>query len=65
MGHVQRSSAEETRRKMQSGGALLVCAYDDEEKCKKMRLEGAITLGNFRSQLNSLPKDRDVIFYCA
>jgi hypothetical protein len=46
-------------------GALLVCAYDREEKCRDNYLEGAISLAGFRSRAVSLPKDREIIFYCA
>ena len=44
---------------------LLVCAYDDDEKCRANNLKGAITLNEFRSRADSLPKDREVVFYCA
>jgi rhodanese-related sulfurtransferase len=56
---------EETRRKVESGAALLVCAYDDEEKFRNMRLEGAISLSELESKLPSLSKGQEIIFYCA
>ena len=56
---------EEVRQKVSSGAALLVCAYEDEEKFKMFHLQGAISLTEFRSRLTSLPKDQEVIFYCA
>jgi hypothetical protein len=65
MAEVERISAEDARRKVQSGEALLVCAYEDESKCAGIRLEGALSLREFRSMLPSLPKDRETIFYCA
>ena len=65
MAQVERISAEEARQNVQSGQALLVCAYDDEAKCGSMRLEGAITLSELRGMLPSLPKDREIILYCA
>ncbi len=46
-------------------GALLVCAYDDDEKCRQNLLEGAIPLSEFRELQTSLPKNQQVIFYCA
>ena len=46
-------------------GAMLVCAYDSDEKFRQNHLEGAVSLEEFRSQVDSLPKDREVIFYCA
>ncbi len=60
-----RISPEEVRRKVTSGSALLVCAYDDEEKYKRVHLEGAISLTEFKSRLSALPKDHEIIFYCA
>jgi hypothetical protein len=65
MPEVERISAEDARRKVQNGQAMLVCAYDDEAKCGSMRLEGAITLSELRGMLPSVPKDREIILYCA
>jgi hypothetical protein len=65
MAEVPRISAEEARQKVQSGQALLVCAYDDDSKCGQMRLDGAITMSELRQMLPSLPKDREIILYCA
>lgn len=56
---------EEVRERVQSGQATLVCAYDDEEKCKSMRLEKALTLKQFQEVQPSLAKDKELIFYCA
>ena len=60
-----RISAEEVRQDVTSGAALLVCAYDDEEKFKNLHLEGAISLAEFKSKRPSLGKDQEIIFYCA
>ena len=60
-----RVSAEEARHRTTSGLAKLVCAYEDELKCKKVHLEDAISLKEFRSQLASLTKNQEIIFYCA
>jgi hypothetical protein len=65
MAEVERISAEDARRKVQSGEALLVCAYEDDAKCATMRLDGAITLSELRPTLPSLPKDREIVLYCA
>ena len=65
MPEIERISAEQARRKVQSREALLVCAYDDEAKCGSMRLEGASTLNEFRAKLRSLPKDQEIVLYCA
>ena len=56
---------DETRQKVTSSSALLVCAYDDEEKFEKNHLEGAISLAEFKSNLSSIPKNKEIIFYCA
>ena len=65
MAEVPRISVEEARQKVQSGQAMLVCAYDDESKCGRIRLEGAITMSELRQMLPSLPKDREILLYCA
>ena len=65
MAEVARIDPETARRKMKEGSAVLVCAYDDEEKCRKVALEGAMTLKQFEARAATLPRDREVIFYCA
>ena len=60
-----RIPADQARRKIQAGRALLVCAYDDEEKCRKFMFEGALTLKQFKERLASLPENVDIVFYCA
>jgi hypothetical protein len=65
MAEVPRISAEDARQKVQGGQAVLVCAYDDEAKCSSMKLEGAVSLVEFQRAQASLPKDREIILYCA
>jgi hypothetical protein len=65
MAEVERISVDEARGKVTSGGALLVCAYEDEQKCNTIKLEGAISLRGLDSRLAALPKDRAIILYCA
>lgn len=48
-----------------ASGALLVCAYDDDEKFQQNQLEGALALSDFQAQEDSIPKSREIIFYCA
>lgn len=60
---IERIGPEETRMKVQTGAALLVCAYDDN-KCEKMLLEGAMLRSQFEVKLPSIPKDQEIIFYC-
>ena len=65
MHEFNRFTAEQVREKVESGSGLLVCAYDDEEKFKRNHLSGAISFGEFRSRLTSIPKNKEIIFYCA
>ncbi|HOB10976.1 MAG: rhodanese-like domain-containing protein [Acetomicrobium sp.] len=62
---AEKISPQEARQEVQSGKALLVCAYEDEERYKKVRLEGAISLKEFRNKEQDLSKDQEIIFYCA
>jgi hypothetical protein len=64
MAEVERINVEEARRKTNSGDALLVCAYDDEEKCAAIKLEGSISLAGLAARLSSGPRDQEIIFYC-
>ncbi len=65
MAEVERISVQEARRKVTSNQTLLVCAYDDAEKYKKVNLEGSISFAAFLSRVASLPKSQEVVFYCA
>jgi hypothetical protein len=58
-----RVAPEEIYEKVKSGKALLVCAYEDEAKFKKMQLEGAISFNEFKSKLPSLLEDQEIVFY--
>jgi hypothetical protein len=65
MTEFTRLSPQETRQRVTSDSALLVCAYEDDEKCNRLRLEGAISLTEFKSKVSGLSKDEEIIFYCA
>jgi rhodanese-related sulfurtransferase len=65
MAQATRIDPRETRKKIESGEALLVCAYDDEEKCNQMHLEGAMNLQELEEKLAEIPKEKELIFYCA
>jgi hypothetical protein len=60
-----RITPEETFRKLHTGKALLVCAYDSEERFSSLHLDGAISLSAFRVKLAAIPKDQEIVFYCA
>jgi hypothetical protein len=62
---IPRITVEETRQKVLSGEALFVCAYDDDTRFNQLRLDGAVSLNEFRSHLAELPRDKEIIFYCA
>ena len=62
---MPRVPPEEILGKVQSGDALLVCAYDDDEKFKSLHLEKALSLRQFHEIESSLPKSKEIIFYCA
>ncbi len=61
----KRVTAEEIHQGLKSGTALLVCAYEDDAKFKRLQLQGAISLNEFKSRLPSLAKDQEIVFYCA
>lgn len=63
MADIERISAQQTYAKIKAGEALLVCAYEDEAKCRALNLEGSISFTSFKSRLQSLPKSQEIIFY--
>ena len=63
-GLVERISPQEALRHLDSG-ALLVCGYDSQEKFQQNQLDRAISLDEFKSRVNSIPKNQEIIFYCA
>jgi hypothetical protein len=60
----ERITPEEVHQKLEAGKVLLVCAYEDEEKFKRLQLEGAISFKAFKSRLPSISKGQEIIFYC-
>ena len=62
---AKRIDSEEVRRAVAQGAALLVCAYDDAPRAQKYRLPGTLSLEQFQTRAASLPKDHQVVFYCA
>jgi rhodanese-related sulfurtransferase len=65
MASPQRISAQEVRRKQSSNGLLLVCGYDSEDKFQQNHLDGAISLNILRAREKSIPKNEEIVFYCA
>ena len=64
MADIPRISVAEARQKVQAHTALLVCAYDDDAKWQKMKLEGATPLPGLAARAATLPKNQEIIFYC-
>jgi len=62
---TKRIDPKDAHEHMNSNAAMLVCAYDAEEKFEQNHLKGAISLVEFGSQADWLPKDKEIIFYCA
>lgn len=65
MADIERISVEDAHRKTGANQALLVCAYEDEAKCRAISLEGSISLTDFQTRAASLPKNQEIIFFCA
>ncbi|HSW62720.1 MAG TPA: hypothetical protein VLH56_05345 [Dissulfurispiraceae bacterium] len=61
----QKITAHEAYIKVEGDAAILVCAYDDDEKCRGMLLEGAVLLSSLKTREEKLPKDTEIVFYCA
>ncbi|MCB2216097.1 rhodanese-like domain-containing protein [Desulfofustis glycolicus] len=64
MSDVTIISAAEAHEHRRSGKALLVCAYDSDDKFRLYQLEGAIPLSDFTARLDAVDKDQEIIFYC-
>lgn len=62
---VERIDVGTARKNVSNGQALLVCAYEDDAKCRKSRLEGSVPLARFETMAATLPKTQEIIFYCA
>jgi len=61
---AERIDVHRARQQVDAGEGLLVCAYEDEDKCRKMALEGAITLSGLRACQQRLRTSDEIIFYC-
>ena len=60
-----RINAEEVYAKVKTDNALLVCAYESDEKYEKFKIEGSIPFSKFKGMLSSIPKTQEIIFFCA
>jgi rhodanese-related sulfurtransferase len=62
---VDKVTPQDVFEKVQSGKALLVCAYDSEDRFRQVHLEGALSLGEFKAKEGELGKDKEIVVYCA
>lgn len=60
---TRRIEPNQAQHEVDNGHALLVCAYDSQEKFEDNRLQGAISLAELRSREDSLSQQRELIFY--
>jgi len=65
MTEVARITPQEAYARVSEAGALLVCAYEDPARFAENRLDGAISIHAFRARRDTLPRDQEIIFYCA
>jgi len=65
MSQVVRVTPEEIYPRVKSGECLLVCAYESDDTFRTMRLEGAVSLNDFKARVEGLSKDQEIVFYCA
>lgn len=62
---VPRITPKEIRPRIEAGDAVLVCAYEDDDRFTKHRLEGAIPYSEFAARQHLIGKEREIVFYCA
>ena len=63
MADIERISVKQAYPKTKAKQALLVCAYEDEAKCRMLDLEGSISFASLQARAASLPKTQEIIFY--
>jgi hypothetical protein len=47
------------------GEVMLVCAYDDADKCRQTGIEESIPYSDLKDRLDSIPKSQELVFFCA
>lgn len=60
MTEVERIRPSDVKKK---AAPLLVCSYEDESKCDKIKIDGSISLDTFRARLPDIPKDELIVFF--
>ncbi len=61
---IPRISVQDAHWKVTQGKALLVCSYADQY-CHSILLKGAMLQSDFESKSKTLPKNSEIVFYCA
>jgi rhodanese-related sulfurtransferase len=62
----ERISPQDAREHLEmKPDTMLVCAYDNHEKYRKNHISGAVSFQEFQARADLIPKDREIIFYCA
>ena len=64
MSDPERIDPRKAREHIERGDALLICAYDDDEKCRDVALEGSEPYSRLEAKEDDLADDREIIFYC-
>ena len=62
---IPRIAAAATHSRVKTEQSLLVCAYASDDHCKNILLAGALLPSEFLAKVPTLPKDQEIIFYCA
>ncbi len=60
----ERINAKQAREDLRAG-AMLVCAYNDTEKCEGFGIDPAIPYPELASRLDAVPESQELIFFCA
>jgi len=58
-------SAPDAFRELQNSDALLINSYDSDEKWNLTQVPGAINFMDYKARRADLPKETELIFYCA
>ena len=64
LAEIPRVTASDARFLVKTNQALLVCAYEDVQRCAENRLEGSVDLAALRKVRPALRRDFTIIFYC-
>jgi hypothetical protein len=63
MAAPKRMSPQEVREHVQAGKALLICAYESDEKFQETALDGAVSFSEYQRRMPSLSPQTEIVFY--